>query len=319
MDETTRNEDGWVMARLVALEQMNRRLWIALAALGMTGISVCLAAYFVLANLELPAGAAPAEGDTGASLVANDLTLHGALRVVDEAGRDLVWIGREPATAGASATPGQAVVGLFAATGPEATQQTVRIATSPLGSALALSSPDGHESVSAFAGDTGVALELRRGETTRVLSERADGEAAALAAATKEPAAVPAAARPAGKRSEAPAIATAVKGEERGTQVDLSDPVTQPLGGGFYVGQLTLSDQGGVLRVSGRLINSTSIDQLRAEFRLTVAGRELPFSVGQIPAGSSTEFTVELPSANSAALRSARLRWVRSTLSFLSE
>ncbi|MEX2209031.1 MAG: hypothetical protein WEF50_22670 [Myxococcota bacterium] len=315
MDETTRNEDGWVMARLVALEQMNRRLWIAIAALGMTGISVCLAAYFVMANLELPAGAVASDADPGASLVANDLTLHGALRVVDEAGRNLVWIGREPATSGASAAPGQAVVGLFAASGPEATQQTVRIATSPLGSALALSTPDGHESVSAFAGDTGVALELRRGETTRVLSERADGTAAARAPAAKEPAA-----RPDGKRSEAPAIAATAKGEaERGTQVDLSDAVIQPLGGGFYVGQLALSDQGGVLRVSGRLINASSIDQLRAEFRLTVAGRELPFSVGRIPAGSSTAFTVELPSANSAALRAARLRWVRSTLSFLSE
>jgi hypothetical protein len=315
MDETTRNEDGWVMARLVALEQANRRLWIALAALGMTGVSVCLAAFFVAANLELPAGAVAGVGSSSGSLVADDLTLHGALRVVDEAGRNLIWIGREPATAGASAAPGQAVVGLFAAAGSDATQQTVRIATSPLGSALALSTPDGSESVSAFAGETGVALELRRGETTRVLSERADSATATRAPAGKEPAP-----KPEGKRSEAPAIATPVKGEaERGTQVDLSDPAIQPLGGGFYVGQLTLSDQGGVLRVSGRLINASSIDQLRAEFRLSVAGRELPFSVGRISAGSSTAFTVELPSANSAALRSAHLRWVRSTLSYLSE
>ncbi len=314
MDETTRNEDGWVMARLLALELANRRLWIALAALGMTLISVCLAVFFVLASLKLQAAAVASDGSSSGSLVASDLTLSGALRVVDESGRNLIWVGREPASAGAA--PGQAVIGLFAATGPEATQQTVRIATSPLGSALALSTPDGSESVSAFAGETGVALELRRGETTRVLSERADGPSAARAPAASPPAAE----KPEGKRSEAPAIASPVKGEaERGTQVDLSDPAIQPLGGGFYVGQLSLSDQGGVLRVSGRLINASSIDQLRAEFRLTVAGRELPFSVGRISAGSSTAFTVELPSANSAALRSARLRWVRSTLSYLSE
>ena len=124
-------------------------------------------------------------------------------------------------------------------------------------------------------------------------------------------------AKPEGKRAEAPARAASAS--ERGTTVDLSDPAIQPLGGGFFVGQLSLSDQSGVLRVSGRLINATSIDQLRAEFRLTVAGRELPFSVGKISAGSSTAFTVELPSASQAALRSAQLRWVRSTLSYLSE
>ena len=313
MVETTRNEDGWVMARLVALELANRRLWFGLAALAMTLVSVCLAAFFVAASLELPAHAVSGAGTSRGSLVADDITVSGALRVVDEAGRNLIWIGREQATAGASAAPAQAVIGLFAGAGPEAPQQTIRIATSPLGSALALSTTDGSESVSAFAGESGVALELRRGETTRVLSERADGTSVARAPAAKE-------ARAVGKRAEAPAIATAASGDaERGTVVDLSDPAIQPLGGGFYVGQLSLSDQGGVLRVSGRLINASSIDQLRAEFRLTVAGRDLPFRVGKISAGSSTSFTVELPSANAAALRAARLRWVRSTLSYLSE
>jgi hypothetical protein len=315
MDETTRNEDGWVMARLVALEIANRRLWIALAALGMTLISVCLAAIFVAASLELPAHGVSGASSSGGSVVASDVTVSGALRVVDESGRNLIWIGREHATSGASAAPAQAVIGLFAASGAEAPQQTIRIATSPVGSALALSTLDGSESVSTFAGESGVALELRRGDTTRVLSERSDGAASA-------PARAPAAkdVKPEGKRAEAPAVATASSGgADRGTVVDLSDPAIQPLGGGFYVGQLSLSDSGGVLRVSGRLINASSIDQLRAEFRLTVAGRELPFSVGRISAGSSTAFTVELPSADAAALRAARLRWVRSTLSYLSE
>ena len=66
MDETTRNEDGWVMARLVALEQANRRLWVGLGALFMTILSVCLAAFLVVGNVDLPAharrrGRAPAE------------------------------------------------------------------------------------------------------------------------------------------------------------------------------------------------------------------------------------------------------------------
>jgi len=310
MDETAGNADGWVIARIVALENANRRLWIALAALGMTLVSLGIAAVFLAVNIELPTGTGSRASDaSGASIVADDVTVRGALRVVDDDGRSLVWIGRERASAGASAGPGgQAVIGLFAGTSSEAPQQTIRLATSGLGSALSLSTPDGSDSVSVFAGTSGVSLELRRGETSRVISERADG--------------APDARRPASEatRAEAPAIAGAATGEsERGALVDLSDPAIQPLGGAFYVGRLSLSDQSGVLRVSGRLINATSIDQLRAEFRLSVAGRELPFSVGRIAAGSSTAFTVELPSANAAALRAARMRWVRSTLSYLSE
>ncbi len=315
MDETTRDEDGWVMARLVALEQANRRLWLGIGALFMTLISVALAGFLFVSNVELDV---PAAGAAGGSLEATDLTLRGALRVVDEDGRNLVWIGREPASAGASAAPAQSVIGLFSAAGAEAPLQTVRLATSPQGSALSLSTPDGSESVSAFAGDAGVALELRRGEKTHVLSERSEAKAAAGAPASP-PAPLARETQPAGKRSEAPATASRGSDAEKGTAVDLSDPTIQPLGADFYVGQLALDDSRGVLRVSGRLINASSVDQLRAEFRLTVGGRELPFSVGRIPAGGSTAFTVELPSVSSSALRSARLRWVRSTLSYLTE
>jgi hypothetical protein len=310
MDENAGNEDGWVMARLVALERANRRLWVGLGALAMTLVSVCIAAVFVAASLDLTprSGAAGRSG----SVTADEVTVSGALRVVDESGRNLIWIGRERAAAGASAASGQAVIGLFAGegAGDDTPQQTVRIATSRAGSALSLSTPEGAQSLSAFAGGTGVSLELRSGNTARVLSERAEGATVAREPAVQEQR----------KRAEAPAIATAASGQaDRGTIVDLSDPAIQQLGGGLYVGQLSLSDQSGVLRVSGRLINASSIDQLRAEFRLSVGGRELPFSVGRIGAGSSTSFTVELPSADAAALRAARLRWVRSTLSYLSE
>jgi hypothetical protein len=319
MDETTRDEDGWVTARLVALEQANRRLWLGIGTLLMTLISVALAGFLFVSSIEL---APPIAGAAGGSIEATDLTLSGALRVVDESGRNLVWIGREPARPGDSAAPEQSMIGLFSAAGGETPLQTVRIATSQLGSALSLSTPDGAESVSAFAGDTGVTLELRRGEKAQVLSERSEGQLAASApAATPAPAPSPAlvAPQPEGKRAEAPATAARGSDAERGAALDLSDPTIQPLGADFYVGQLTLDDSRGTLRVSGRLINASSLDQLRAEFRLTVGGRELPFSVGRIPAGGSTAFTVELPSMDSAALRSARMRWVRSTLSYRTE
>lgn len=307
MDETTGNEDAWVVARLAALEHANHRLWIGLAALGMTLVSVCLVGLFLAASIELPSDANSRTGSaSGRSLVVDDVTVRGALRVVDEAGQSLVWIGRERTPAGTSAGTGQAVIGLFAGTSSAAPQQTIRLATSTLGSALSLSTPDGSDSASVFAGESGVSIELRRGETSRLISEQAEGAPGARSLERH------------GKRAEA-VMRAAAGDSERGAIVDLSDPALQLVGDGFYVGQLSLSDQSGVLRVSGRLVNATSVDQLRAEFRLSVAGRDLPFSVGRIPAGSSTAFTVELPSANAAALRAARLRWLRSTLSYASD
>ena len=107
--------------------------------------------------------------------------------------------------------------------------------------------------------------------------------------------------------------------EARGISVDLTDPVLQALGQGLYVGKLSLSDESGGLRVSGRIVNASSVDQLRAEFRLFVADRELPFTVARIGAGNSTPFALEIPRASSADLRDARIRWVRSTLSYGTE
>jgi hypothetical protein len=255
------------------------------------------------------AGARKSSGD----LVADDVTVRGALRVVDERGRNLVWIGPEPAKPGATA-PAQTVIGLFAGATPDAPQQTVRLATSAFGSALALSTPDGERSASIFAGESGASLELRRGETTNVISYRADG------AAVSRSASIDSTLPSSRARTETPTVTpTASSGTGRDEVVDLSDPAMHPLGNGFYVGRLSLSDESGGLRVSGRLVNASSVDQLRAEFRLWVAGRELPFTVAKIPAGSSTGFAVEIPDADAAALRSARMRWVRSTVSYLSD
>lgn len=316
MDQPVGNEDAWVLSRITALERGNRRLWITIAALAMMLVSVCLAIVLFAASVELPDGTKVAGvGTSRGDLDTDDLTVHGALRVVDAQDRNLVWIGAEPVVAGAGATAGQTVIGLFAGGTADSPQQTVRLATSARGSALALSTPDGTRSASIFAGENGGSLELRRGETTRLISERPDSEPA-----TRAPA--PAEAAPTGTttRAETPTVSASASADgARGSVVDLSDPAMHPIGNGFYVGRLSLSDERGGLRVSGRLVNAESVDQLRAEFRLTVAGREVPFSVARIAAGAGTDFAVEIPDADAAALRTARMRWVRSTVSYISD
>jgi hypothetical protein len=163
MERNIENVDAWVVARIGELERANRRLWIGIGALFTTLASLAIAGGLFAAHFEVPASGITA-GPAGGALKVDELEVRHALRIVDDQGRDLVWLGREAPGAGpAAAGSEQTVLGLFAANDSEAPQQTVRVATSKLGSALSLSSLDGGASSSLFAGRTGVALELRRG------------------------------------------------------------------------------------------------------------------------------------------------------------
>ncbi len=315
----TTEADVWVVARIAALERANRRLWIGLSALLMALVTLVAVAALLATTLEIPGGiGSRIDRFEAASIRAGEVAATSALRLVDEQGRDLVRIAREPGAGGARA--GQTVIGVFSADPRGAApQEALHLAASAMGSALSLGTPDGGSSASLFVAPAGASLELRRGEQTRVLSD--SGEDSSLTppavAATPQPAAVTPPS--VGARAEAPAVSRPVPGETRGVAIDLTDSVLQPLGQDFYVGRLALSDAGGALRVSGRIVNASSVDQLRVEFRLWVASRELPFSVARIAAGNSTPFALEIPSASNAELREARIRWVRSTLNYGTE
>ena len=322
MERNIENVDAWVVARIGELERANRRLWIVIGALFTTFTSLAIAGGLFAARLELPVGAVAARG----ALRVDELEVRHALRVVDDQGRDLVWLGREaPGTAGAATGGEQTVLGLFAAGDADAPQQTLRMATSKLGSALSLSSLDGSASSSLFAGKTGVSFELRRGSAVTSWSEKS-GAPAATAVAAPAPAPPPApapalapAAAPSGPRSESEALAARVTNDPNTASVDLTNPTLQALGSGFFVGPSSVTDSGGGIRVRGRIVNATSVDQARAEFRLTVGKREVAFSVARIAAGSSAPFALEMAQAPSSEIRAARMRWVRSSLSYGTE
>ena len=78
----------------------------------------------------------------------------------------------------------------------------------------------------------------------------------------------------------------------------------------------SVTDSNSGLRVRGKIVNATSLDQARAEFRLTVGRREVPFTVARIAAGTSAPFVVELPQSATEDVKSARMRWARSSVSY---
>ena len=317
MERNIENVDAWVVARIGELERANRRLWIGIGALFTTLASLALAGGLFAAHFEIPAGVAAAPGG---KLALDELELRHALRIVDDQGRDLVWLGREKAPGAAAASGEQTVLGLFAAGDSEEPQQTVRVATSKLGSALSLSSQDGGASSSLFAGKTGVSLELRRGSAVTSWSEKSGAPAAAAAPpptpAPAPPAPAPAAAPASGPRAESDALAARITSDSAAASVDLTNPTLQSLGSGFFVGPASVTDSAGGIRVRGRIVNATSIDQTRAEFRITVGKREVAFSVARIAAGASAPFALEMAQAPSAEIRAARMRWVRSSVSY---
>jgi hypothetical protein len=317
MEKNIENADAWVVARLSALERANRRLTIGVAALFTTLVSLGIAGGLFAAHFELPEGAAALSGETG-SLRVDDLEVRNALRVVDDSGRNLVWLGRETPKGGAP----QVVFGLFAAADSAEPQQTVRIATSRLGSALSLSSLDGSTSSSLFAGATGVSLELRRGASTATYTDKPGPGAGAAPLQVQAPPPAPPirAAGEAGAPAAPPLAesdAVAARSAADGTfTVDLTNPTLQSLGSGFLVGPTSVTDSGGGLRVRGRIVNTTSVDQARAEFRLGIGKREVSFSVARVGAGGSAPFAVELPENGKADVRAARMRWLRSSVRY---
>jgi hypothetical protein len=156
----------WALAaRTRMLESQLRRAVIAgvgvgLAALALGGLALGLA--FLLAGA--PASDAPT--NEFAELSVGRLSLRGGLELVDESGRRLAFLGREPGAFGSSAP---VALGLY--DGHDG--QAVRIAASPGGAALSLAAPGGTRSVSIVAFPTGAQLDVRDGERGTVLS--ADG------------------------------------------------------------------------------------------------------------------------------------------------
>jgi hypothetical protein len=217
----------------------------------------------------------------------DELTVRGALHVVDENGRELAYLGQE------GKNGGPIVLNLFSPESPEP-RQTLRMAATASGSAISMQSPLGTSTLTLYATDSGPEIELGRGSRRKVISEHT------------------------GPRSTAVLPPVSARGNGQVGLVDLTLPAIQEIGNGFMVVQLGLAKQGTGVRVSGRVINSTSVQHAGIQFGISVGGQSQRFDINLISPGNSTGFAVDIPDVRLDDAKTAQIRYLRSTVNYFS-
>jgi hypothetical protein len=100
-------------------------------------------------------------------------------------------------------------------------------------------------------------------------------------------------------------------------EVDLSAGGWQLMAGGFYVIDLATAPQGGGLKITGKVINPTSVTHDAAQFSARIGERRATFSLPHVPPAVAQAFEVMIPDAPPAA-RHAYFALDSSTISFAS-
>ena len=100
-------------------------------------------------------------------------------------------------------------------------------------------------------------------------------------------------------------------------EVDLGASGWQPIAGGFYVIDLSAGPAGKGLRVSGKIINPTSVAHDSAQFSLRVGEHRVTFALPHLPPAVAQTFDVTLPDVP-ADTRKVFLALDGSTINFAS-
>jgi hypothetical protein len=82
-------------------------------------------------------------------------------------------------------------------------------------------------------------------------------------------------------------------------EIDLGVSGWQPIAGGFYVIDLSTAAAGKGLRISGKIINPTSVTHDSAQFSIRVAEHHVSFTLPHLPPGVAQTFDATLPDAPS--------------------
>jgi len=101
-------------------------------------------------------------------------------------------------------------------------------------------------------------------------------------------------------------------------QVDLSASGWQPIAGGFYVIDLSLvaADKG--TRISGKIVNPTSVLHENAQFSVRIDEHRATFALPRVPPGVAQSFDVTVADVAPGAAKRAFFALDSSTISFAS-
>jgi hypothetical protein len=101
-------------------------------------------------------------------------------------------------------------------------------------------------------------------------------------------------------------------------EVDLGISGWQPISGGFYVIDLSATPAGQGLRISGKVINPTSVTHESAQFSIHVGEHRATFALPHMPPGVAQSFDVTLPDVPAATTHKVFFALEGSTINFAS-
>jgi hypothetical protein len=101
-------------------------------------------------------------------------------------------------------------------------------------------------------------------------------------------------------------------------EIDLPGAGWQPITGGFYVIDLAVAADGKGSKVSGKIINPTTVTHEAAHFSLKIGEHEATFSLAKVPPAVAQPFDVALPDVAPGDAKRAYVSLDSSTISFSS-
>src|SRR5262245_36131584 len=101
-------------------------------------------------------------------------------------------------------------------------------------------------------------------------------------------------------------------------EVDFAATGWQPIAGGFYVIDLSAVPATKGTRISGKIINPTSVVHETAQFSVRIDDEKATFAIPRVPPGVAQPFEVTLPDIAPAAAKKAFMSLDSSTINFAS-
>jgi hypothetical protein len=101
-------------------------------------------------------------------------------------------------------------------------------------------------------------------------------------------------------------------------EVDLGATGWQPIAGGFYVIDLSVGPTDKGMRISGKIVNPTSVVHETAQFSVRIDEHRATFALVKVPPGVAQPFEVTLAGVSPGSARKAFFALDSSTISFSS-